>query len=589
MSVNDKINFKRQLFKGGASLRMMSNHPFATMVLLALIFSPVMCDSIYGYSTWEIDEQVPVVRALGFLDFDFDPHWFGYHTLPMYLFSAMYAVIYEAYRALGWVDSKLEFASLLFSKDAAFFISGRLLCCFAYLLGSAVIARMFYLSYRSKVGCALLFMMLLFLPDAHAAMNIIRVDTFVFLFLTLLIYFSCFHQKNLGSFVLSVVFCGAAIASKIPAIIFAPILFISVLRDVRMQIYPQKYLLLFPAILLLSIFSFMPYAFISYQEFLLSVTQAIGIGASVHFGKATQFEWYGQVLNLFTMLKADLGIVGLMAACIYGAITVIRKNQAIFPVLYAGGYSGLFMTSTYLDEYWLRPVFPFLLLFAFSLIYEVDLPAGVARIGNKLFNREFPLVGHGSAGTWALPVIFTGIFLVHNATVFSSFYDAISERREDTRITSANWIRNHLSPDSTIYMHGSITSYLPQLLSTSPRITLEDTFLDFMSAVSKNIFLSNAFYLYFKKEITSAHQPTFSIIDVGPLGIDQTKGFKSNGYVVMSSYNFQRYFDQDIEHMSESVKPRLISEKKAIEFIRNQTPIASFDGRGPRIEIYQIK
>lgn len=580
---------KQQVFNKDTWYRIMSNHPFATMALLALVLSPLLCCSIYGYSTWVVDEQVLVVRALGFLDFDLNPRWFGYHTLPMYLLSAMYAVIYGVYRVLGLVDSKLEFASLLFSKEAVFFISGRLLFCFAYLLGSAVIARIFFINYRTKVGSILLFIMLLFLPDAHAAMNIIRVDTFVFLFLTLSIYFSCFHQKSFASFVLSIVFCGAAIASKIPAIVFAPILFVSVVWDVKKRIYPKKYLLIFPAILLLSVFCFMPYAFITYKEFLLSVIKVTSIGTTVHFGKAHQFGLAGKVLNLFATLKTDLGIVGLVGACVYGAMTVVRRKQTIFPILYAGGYSGLFLASAYVDEYWLRPVYPLLLLFAFSLIYEIDFPILASRVGNKLFKREFDFAKNGFVGTLVLSLLFAGIFFVHNAAVFSSFYNVFSERREDTRVTSAKWIRSQLPPESIIYLHGDITYYLPRLFSADPKITLYGTFLNYMYAVSKNLFLSNAFYSYFQEEIAHGNHPSFSISNAGQLRIDQTKRLKKNGYVVMSSYSYQRYFKEDIEHLPESVKPHLLSEKKAIEFVRNQTQIAVFEGRGPRIEIYQIK
>ena len=586
------MNLKVQLFNRHAWYRMMSSHPFSTMMMLALILCPFLCCSIYGYSTWNMDEEVPVVKALGFLDVDLDPRWFGYHTLPMYLFSTMYAVIYGAYRIFGLVDSKLEFASLLFTNEAIFFISARLLCCFAYLLGSALIAKMFYISYRSKVGCILLFSMLLFLPDAHVAMNSIRVDTFVFLFLTLSIYFSCFYQKNLSSFILSIIFCGAAIASKIPAIVFAPILFVSVMWDVNNQAYPKKFLLLFPAILLLSVFCFMPYAFISYKLFLQSWSDVVNIGAepNVHFGKEFYSGLVEKFLGIFALFKTNLGYFGLLAACVYGAISAVRRKKTILPILYVGGYSSLFLRSNFIEEYWLRPVYPFLLLFAFSLFYEVDFPILASRFGNKLFKIDFNFSKYIFVGKLLLPLLFIGVFFMHNATVFHAFYNDFTERREETRVTSAKWIKSHLPSGSIIYMHGLIVHYLPRLFSADPEVTLFGYCINgYGETITKNKFLTEAFLCYFERQIHSGNQPNYSIEFISQLHNEDIHFLERNTYVVMSSYTFDRYLNNDIEHLPESVKPGLLSTKIAIEFLRNQKPIASFEGRGPRIEIYQIE
>ena len=58
------------------------NNILVALVILAV--AAIRAWSIFNYSIWNVDEEQMVIHALGFLDYDFNPRWFGYHTLPMY-------------------------------------------------------------------------------------------------------------------------------------------------------------------------------------------------------------------------------------------------------------------------------------------------------------------------------------------------------------------------------------------------------------------------------------------------------------------------------------------------------------------------
>ena len=64
--------------------------------LVILVISAVRAWSIFNYSIWNVDEEQIVIHAPGFLDYNFNPGWFEYHTLPMYVLSGHYFSIYYA-------------------------------------------------------------------------------------------------------------------------------------------------------------------------------------------------------------------------------------------------------------------------------------------------------------------------------------------------------------------------------------------------------------------------------------------------------------------------------------------------------------
>ncbi len=71
-----------------------------------LAISTIRAWSIFSYSIWNVEEEQIVMHALGFLDYNFNPGWFEYHTLPMYVvsghyFSAYYALLFSCAYTLG--------------------------------------------------------------------------------------------------------------------------------------------------------------------------------------------------------------------------------------------------------------------------------------------------------------------------------------------------------------------------------------------------------------------------------------------------------------------------------------------------------
>ena len=85
-------------------------------VLAILVIAAVRAWSIFNYSIWNVDEEMVVIHALGFLDYDFNPRWWDYNSLPMYVLSMLYFAAYYTFLFTGVVSSNIEFASLVFTE-----------------------------------------------------------------------------------------------------------------------------------------------------------------------------------------------------------------------------------------------------------------------------------------------------------------------------------------------------------------------------------------------------------------------------------------------------------------------------------------
>jgi len=74
----------------------------AFLVAIAVLATAVLrAGSALHYSTWAMDEHFIVPFAVGFLGGDLNPHWFGYHTLPMYILAVCYHLEYLAFLLSG--------------------------------------------------------------------------------------------------------------------------------------------------------------------------------------------------------------------------------------------------------------------------------------------------------------------------------------------------------------------------------------------------------------------------------------------------------------------------------------------------------
>ncbi|MDI6765239.1 MAG: glycosyltransferase family 39 protein [Bacteroidota bacterium] len=560
---------------------------------IIILFSLIKADSIFNYSVFDIDEEYTVKFAVGFLGYDFNPRWFGYHTLPMYLLSTVYFIIYGIYSIFNIVSSKVEFVSLLFDDNGVFFISARIVCSLIYTIGCFVLSIIIYKSYRSKIGAIFFFLVANFIPDAIYASNNIRVDTFVFLFLSLTIYFSTYAEKKPANFVLSIIFCAAAFASKIPAIVFYPILFLQTLIDVRSKIYPKKYLIYIIALLPTFTFIFMPFAFLDFNSYRPIIDQLTNraSGEFIHVGKVHFFDLVSRLNALINIIVNQVGVFSIIGMFFSFVYSIIYDRKLILPFLYCILYVASFTTSLTIDHYWLRPIYPFFIFFTIVLLTRKDILNKLSvkfdrYSGSK--NVKYKLIAFTTFGIFIFFIIYYSLSLYGNVLLY---YKHWPKNEKDTRVEANNWIQQNFSTNDKIWLEGQIPHYLPKVFSNDT-ITNRIIPLGFYLKQNQNKILDDAFEYYCSQSKTK-----YKILNVRLIGnhaanpftvniLERVQKIKPGDYVVISSYIYSRYYKTNTMQQLSRIT---YDAQKYYAFLRKQELKKSFKGSGPNIDIYQIR
>lgn len=552
----------------------------AGVVLAVVAVTLVRSASLRGYSNWIIDEHFIVTIALGFLGGDLNPHWFNYHPLPMYLLGAVYLVMYLGARLFGLVGSRPEFAALLFSHDAVFYVPAKLLGSLAYTAGTAVLGLAAWRRTGSAAAAALVFAAPLLTADGITTAYNVRTDSFVFLFAALTVYFACFARKGPATALAAVVCCAAAFASKIPAIVLAPVLFAQLAWDARRGHLRWRHVawgaLLFPA----AAFLFNPFAVLdltAYLPTLHRVSARVGgglekVGARTYAGTAERLA------HLARAVVAECGVAAVAGSVLYAAYAALRERAMLLPPLFALAYVTAFATSSRFDAYWLRPVYPMLMLFPVLLVAAVvERPrarALAARIGaERARGVLLALLAAAYLGT-----------LAHNLPRAAA---AATPAPEDTRVTASRWIREHLPAGSDIVLEGPLAHYWPRVFSPHAPTTLvvSQYYYPFMQ---RNRVLMEGFRRYYAEALRTEKPFRVSpMMGNEQADYDMTRlRLPAGAYVVLTDYAYRRYYGPPVTRD----QPALAQNAQAFfAFVRAQEPVRTFTGAGPTIEIYRMR
>jgi len=558
-------------------------------VAVLLLVSVLRAGSALHYSTSNVDEHFVVPFAVGFLDFDLNPRWFFYHTLPMYIIAGMYTVLYWCFDLTGLVHSKVEFASLLFENDAVFYASARLLVSCIHTLGAFVLALIVHRHYRSSVGAALVFAAAILIPDSVLAANYVRVDSFVFLFLCLLIFFSCYGDKTRRNLIFSIIACAAAIASKLPALVFFPILLVSLFLDIRQRHYPTAYLAYTAVGVPLLALAFMPYValdFATYQQQVLH--KVFNMAAGTYTPKVAKAYYHGtltKLVNLYHLIAAQVGVLSVVGTGLAGIYALVRRDRRLgFVLLFALAYTAAFATSASVDSYWLRPVYPIYIFLTLVFVIEISRHERCAAL-LKTLDRQLTVAGRSLRVAPQVALVILAIYFAYIVRPgVSGYYQYLTDSRVDTRVQAASWISEHLPADSVVILDTLLSNYLPRVFSANPAVAFRD--FDYVYA-SQNRLLVDGFKYYFTEHRRTSKAFRVAHLNAREWNFDLSKiKLPRSAYIVVSSFTYQRYYSTHALENDPKLTPRA---RHYYDTLRKFPPVASFTGKGPKIDIYALR
>ncbi len=544
----------------------------------------------FNYSTWNIDEEKIVVPAVGFLDYDFNPRWFVYHALPMYILSFLYFGMYFAYSLFGLVASKAEFVSFLFSNDAIFYIPAYLLFNLAYISGTLFLAYIISRRFHSKIGAVLFFVMAMLLPDAMD--NYIKVENFIYLFLCLTIFYSCFKEKTFFNFFLGVLFCSAAFASKVTAIAFLPVFFAQLLHDIFTKKYPKRYAGYFLVLCPLLVFILMPYTFLDPKGYQTATSHfsEIGSGEYFHVGKAYLFNINDRIVALWSLITRQSGVVAILACFFLAFLSIFKLKNLIFPFIYIGAYCAVFITSMHISGWWLRPVYPFILFFTVIFILNIFQPEFFPVLSKR--KLKWPKINANKYAYLqiAMLIVFTFYYIgLHKDNILTSF-ETRTTAEQDTRIIASKWIQENIPKNASILLDGHIQHYLPRVFSSNKTVTLANFSSTITNHFTNDILLKGFNFYFVDKYYKDNKRFKVYIRSTGPGNISLMEngryGFYKDTYVVISSMIYDRYFKDVVVTQHPGLCTYL---QNYYQLIQSQEHIKTFTGKGPKISIYRVK
>jgi hypothetical protein len=559
----------------------------AGIVAAVAAVAMVRSASLLGYSNWIMDEHFIVPIALGFLGGDLNPHWFGYHPLPMYLLGAIYYVMYLGARLFGLVASRPEFVALLFSHDAVFYIPAKLLGSFAFTGGAAVLGLAAWRRTGSRAAAALAFAAPLLTADGIVTGYNVRNDSFVFLFAALTVYFACFARKGPAGALLAVVCCAAAFASKIPAVVLAPVLFAQLAWDAWHGQLRWRHVgycaVLFPV----AAFLFNPFAVLDFPHYLptLQWVSARVAGGLEKVGVQSYSGTAERVHNLARTMLRECGVVAVAGSVLYAAHTAVRDRAMLFPPLFALAYATAFVTSSQVNAWWLRPVYPMLLLFPVLLVAAVAAMPRVAALAVRPGARDGAAAVRRVRGI--LLALLAAGYLGTLAPNLPRAAAAVLPAPEDTRVTAARWIRENLPAGAEVILEGGLPHYWPRVFSPDAPTTLIVSQYSY-PFVWQNRVLMAGFRRYYLDALKN-EKP----FRVWPMTRNEGAGYDTRrlhlpagAYVVLSEANYARYYRPEVARDH----PDLARNAQAFfALIRGQEPVRTFTGAGPTIEIYRMR
>jgi hypothetical protein len=281
------------------------------------------------------------------------------------------------------------------------------------------------------------------------------------------------------------------------------------------------------------------------------------------------------------------GLVSLVMTAVLGVFSVKKNRDIFFAILFVLAYVAGFSTSSTLDTYWLRPAFPFFVFFTILLLIEARKWFFAPTVAIERSQATDPINKRNKT----VSLFFTAItltyciFTIYNHNHFNSYWLAVNDDRIDNRIIASDWIKNNLPPNSNIVLIGFLSQYMPNVYTKDKKFTLDNFYYPY---VERSKIVSNGFDIYYNSHADDDRGFNARIINGQRIDYDMAlMDLPPDSYVAISSQIYNRYFDYSIP---EPPGKEILYDnaRNFYQYIREQELVKSFQGRGPKIDIYRV-
>ena len=422
-------------------------------IFLLLILAGSLILNLWGIGYGLPDKYYPdegriIDNALAFGTGDFNPHYFNYPALTMYLLFFIYGFYFLVGRLAGFFSSLRDFQLLFFSNPSSFYLLGRVWVAVTGVAVVALVYRVGKMAFKSQN--AGLFAALLLAPLSyfvyHCHFVVTDILLLFFLLLSYLFILGIYRSGKIGYYLAAGAAAGLGIATKYsPILLILPIFLAHIFHALehKKQVFSSAFILPLVAafgVMLLFFFIGSPYCFLDYGNFLASLQFRQLYGKKHTFGTGTGTAWldYPRLLfnhSFLVLNRVDpLGIIFLLGL----VWSLFRRTKIDFLLLSFPLALYLLMGSwTSGSSRYALPLVIFLAVLGGRAVAEI---AGLLshRVGNMRLRR----LGVGSLyGFIALSVSLSAI-----NTVLRNYRIT----QPDTRSLAREWIGANIPPGAKI-------------------------------------------------------------------------------------------------------------------------------------------
>ena len=344
----------------------------------------------------------------------FNPHFFAYGQLPLYL-SYFLIWVFKGFSSFGEINILFEEATIVL----------RFISALASLFSAVIVIEI--LKIITKKEKFFWWLMVIFSPFFIQFSHFGTTESLLTFFYLLLIFLSLllFEKKMTFKkfiFLSSLVF-GLSLATKVSSLIYSFLPIFAIFLTKEKSFYQKFFLIIyFFASSLIFFLIFSPHNFISWKDFISSLNyeSAVALGKILVF-YTKQFDYSLPIIfPLLKVIPFALGLIGFLG--IFGFFPVILKNKKDKRLIFLGcSFLIYFLPNAFIFTKWTRflaPIFPVILIFGILVLEEI-----------KIFLIRFL-------------VIFLSLILGFS---YLSIY-----QKPDVRFSSSEWIFKNIPKNSYI-------------------------------------------------------------------------------------------------------------------------------------------
>lgn len=549
--------------------------PFVMSIALLQVYS------IWYFTGDQVDESQLYHFAIGFMGGDFDPHWYGYGSIGMYLIGIVYFGLGILAVAFGVFQSLDAYFMQLF-YNGYFVLLARYLFAVIGVITVLIYCNIALTNRVPWVLVSIFACVAIISSDMIHFANYLRTDQLVGFFVAFSILCAIHSKKRIYMYLLAISIAGA-ISSKIsalPLIFFLWIYLFLRLTDGSMH---KADFFWVHIVLVASLCVFQPY--VNWLHIVSEIIDTGRQGTNFNWGKPIYYNLSGRIIAIFNILVKYCS-----APVLYPLFLLVfskKHIKIIFPCLLMVVLLTIpYLNSNEITYYWFLPVFNlirFLSLMAVFATYEI-LCSHFLKMKNDAL-----LYSTNTVGLFLLVVVVSYSILYPGFVDYLKLYKGIETNND----ISKKWVKSNLLSSERILIESNVNYVLPIFYDYNDFEKSKSLSNIFLFHRDKNNYLNKIFnrYLsenYLKRIGISQIKGVARITEFDISDLEKIANIKG-AYYITSPVIYNRFFNRSFQDLNEEKKNKLILLQSYFRFMISQELFKRFDtGAGPVIEIYRI-